>query len=249
MVKQPIWSEARADRIKDAQNCPVNKFIKTPMTNNPQAGARLGVSVAFIFALIFASVSLNVSAQTISGKADDPSATSTASTTSTAALAGAPAAPTNTTAPTRSLLPLVQPLWSELSPNQASALAPMASQWNNFTLADKRSWIKLANGFAKLPADQQKKATARMVEWTQLTPEQRLRVRSNFGIAQKVPQEQRVAEFQQYRSMTPEQRRVLRSAGTTSNTAALYAGTRTGLAPEAAQPIIKTVVPPATIKR
>ena len=156
---------------------------------------------------------------------------------------------TAATGQTRSLLPLVQPLWSELSASQASTLAPMAGQWNSFTLADKRSWIKLANGFAKLPADQQQKATARMVEWTQLTPEQRLRVRSNFGIAKQVPQEQRVAEFQQYRAMTPEQRRVLRSAGTTSNTAALYAGTRTGLAPEAAQPIIKTVVPPATVKR
>lgn len=82
-----------------------------------------------------------------------------------------------------------------------------------------------------------------MVEWSNLTPEQRLRVRSNFGIAKKAPQEQRVAEFQQYRAMTPEQRRVLRSAGTTSNTAALYAGARTGLAPEAAQPINKNVAP------
>ena len=152
-------------------------------------------------------------------------------------------------APTRSLLPLVQPLWSELSASQVSVLSPMANQWNGFTLADKRSWIKLANGFSKLPRQQQEKATARMVEWAQLTPEQRLRVRSNFGIAKQVPQEQRIAEFQQYRSMTPEQRRVLRSNGTTSNTAALYAGTRTGLAPEASQPINKTVVPPPTIKR
>ena len=145
--------------------------------------------------------------------------------------------------PVRNLLPLVQPLWSELTPSQTTVLAPMAGQWNSFTLSDKRSWIKLASGFQKLPVDQQQKATARMVEWASLTPEQRLRVRSNFGIAKKAPQEQRVAEFQQYRAMTPEQRRVLRSAGTTSNTAALYAGSRTGLAPEAAQPMIKNVVP------
>ena len=210
-------------------------LLEGPTTNRLHQRVGLALAISLGFA-VSATLAQNVG---------DPTAGSTTSaSTSSASTIALPVI-----APTRSLLPLVQPLWSELSTSQASTLSPMAGQWNSFTLADKRSWIKLANGFSKLPAEQQKKATARMVEWTQLTPEQRLRVRSNFGIAKKAPQEQRVAEFQQYRSMTPEQRRVLRSAGTTSNTAALYAGSRTGLAPEAAQPIIKTVVPPATVKR
>lgn len=248
----------------------MTKSFQTQMLSQLQKRRSLALAITLCAA------SAAAAAQMASGKTDSGSPTSSPTlaitsiaTISTAALSTAapasqlapqvvtttpsgavPSATTTAaTGQTRSLLPLVQPLWSELSASQASTLAPMAGQWNSFTLADKRSWIKLANGFAKLPADQQQKATARMVEWTQLTPEQRLRVRSNFGIAKQVPQEQRVAEFQQYRAMTPEQRRVLRSAGTTSNTAALYAGTRTGLAPEAAQPIIKTVVPPATVKR
>lgn len=205
-----------------------DKKVIKQLANPPSKRLRSRSDMAVVLAVV-----LNLGASSVLAQAASDNATNTAA----------------VTAQPRSLLPLVQPLWSELTQSQANTLAPMADKWNSFTLADKRSWIKLANGFAKLPAAQQQKATARMVEWAQLTPEQRLRARANFGIAKKVPQEQRVAEFQQYRSMTPEQRRVLRSAGTTSNTAALYAGTRTGLAPEAAQPIIKTVVPPAAIKR
>jgi Protein of unknown function (DUF3106) len=77
-----------------------------------------------------------------------------------------------------------------------------------------------------------------MRAWADLTPEQRVRARANYNLASKAPQDQRIAEFQQYRGMTPEQRKILRSAGKTSNTAALYSGTRSGLAAEAAQPIV-----------
>jgi Protein of unknown function (DUF3106) len=141
-------------------------------------------------------------------------------------------------APVRNLAALVQPLWVDLSPAQQQALAPFSARWNTFPREEKLSWVKLANRFGSMNPEQTAKLQTRMRGWADLSPEQRVRARANYNLASKVPQDQRVAEFEQYRGMTPEQRKILRSAGKTSNTAALYSGTRSGLATEAAQPLI-----------
>jgi hypothetical protein len=145
--------------------------------------------------------------------------------------------PKTTSTPTRNLAALVQPLWVDLTPAQQKALAPFAPKWNTFPTQEKRSWVKLADRFGSMTPEQIAKLQARMKIWAELSPEQRLRARANYNLASKLPQDQRIAEFEQYRGMTPEQRKILRSAGKTSNTAALYSGTRSGLAAEAAQPI------------
>ncbi len=138
----------------------------------------------------------------------------------------------------RNLAALVQPLWVDLTPVQQQALSPFSAKWNTFPREEKLSWIKLANRFGSMNPEQITKLQTRMRAWVELTPEQRVRARANYNLASKLPQDQRVAEFQQYRGMTPEQRRILRSAGKTSNTAALYSGSRSGLAAEADQPLV-----------
>jgi hypothetical protein len=137
----------------------------------------------------------------------------------------------------RSLIGLVTPLWVDLTAAQQQALQPFAAQWNTYPQAEKRSWVKLADRFKSMTPDQQTKLQIRMRDWAKLTSEQRIKARSNFGMATKATQEQRVAEFEQYKELTPDQRRVLRNAGSTSNTAVAKAGARGGLAPEAAQPL------------
>jgi hypothetical protein len=137
----------------------------------------------------------------------------------------------------RNLASLVQPLWVDLSPAQQQALAPFAAKWNTFPTNEKRSWVRLADRFSSMPSEQKVRLQARMKDWAEMTPEQRNRARANYNLAAKAPSAQRQAEFEQYRGMTPEQRKVLRSAGKTSNTAALYEGSRSGLAPEASQPL------------
>jgi hypothetical protein len=138
----------------------------------------------------------------------------------------------------RNLAALVQPLWVDLTPVQQQALAPFSAKWNTFPREEKLSWVKLANRFGSMNPEQITKLQTRMRSWVELTPEQRVRARANYNLASKLPQDQRVAEFEQYRGMTPEQRRILRSAGKTSNTAALYSGSRSGLATEADQPLV-----------
>lgn len=143
-------------------------------------------------------------------------------------------------APRSSLLPLVQPLWSELTPTQQFVLAPFADQWNTWPLAEKRAWVELADRVPRMSAEQQARAHERIHEWAALSPEQRRLARQNYRLAQQLPKDERVAQWQQYEALTPEQKGVLRSAGTTSNTAARHAGARTALAKEAAKPIAPT---------
>jgi Protein of unknown function (DUF3106) len=142
----------------------------------------------------------------------------------------------NATAQT-SLIALAQPLWSELSPAQRGVLLPFEMQWNALPVKEKRAWVKLANDFPKMQPAQQARARKRMQEWANLTTAQRKLARDNFRLAKAVPTQEQKREFENYQSMSTEQRRVLRSAGSTSNTAAAHAGAVTGLAKEAAQPI------------
>ncbi len=135
------------------------------------------------------------------------------------------------------LVALAQPLWSELTPIQRETLSPFEKQWNGLPVKEKRAWVKLADDFPKMQAAQQARARKRMQEWASLTTAQRKLARDNFRLAKAVPSQEQKREFENYQSMSVEQRRVLRSAGSTSNTAAVHAGAVTGLAKEAAQPI------------
>lgn len=136
-----------------------------------------------------------------------------------------------------SLLPLAQPLWTELTPPQQNALAPFAEEWNTWPASEKRSWITLADRLPAMPPDKQEKARQRIAEWAKLSPDERRIARTNYRLAKERPAETRAHEWLRYRSMTQEQRSVLREAGTTSNTAAGHAGAPSGLAREAAQPL------------
>ena len=145
--------------------------------------------------------------------------------------------------PRQSLLPLVQPLWSELKPAQTEVLAPLEPQWNALPLAKKRSWLKLADQVPRMKEPEREKALTRIREWAELTPEQRRQARNNYRLAKELDKEERAASWEQYSSMTPEQRSVLRANGWTSNTAARHAGAPTGLAKEAARPLPGAVLP------
>lgn len=137
-----------------------------------------------------------------------------------------------------SLLPLAQPLWSDLTPTQQRVLAPFAAQWNALPVTEKRAWADLAKRFPQMKADEQQRVAKRIGEWAALTPDQRRLARANYRLLkqQEVGRENLLAEWENYQSMTPEQRSVLGSVGT-SNTAARHVAARTGLAKTAAQPL------------
>jgi len=155
--------------------------------------------------------------------------------------------PANRTA----LLPApVVPRWNSLSPAQQTLLEPFKDSWTTLPDAEQRAWAELALRFPRLAADQQERAQKRIQEWAALTPQQRQMARSNYRLAKVLPPEARVQQYEAYRELSPEQRGVLRSAGSTSNTAAALASPTVGLAKNAAQPMprdlaLRRLPPPA----
>lgn len=143
-----------------------------------------------------------------------------------------------------SLAVLIEPLWVDLTDLQQKALAPFAPEWNTWPAAEKKSWVALADKLPKLSPERQAKAQRRILEWANLSPAQRSVARANYRLAKERPAEQRVEEWHGYQSLTQEQREVLRRAGSTSNTAAGHAGSATGLAKEASQPLPRVATPP-----
>ena len=105
----------------------------------------------------------------------------------TAAAVSSPAAPASAATGLSTELPAApaaaaagryRPLsWARLTPAQHAALAPFADQWDGFSDARKRKWLKIASRFAKLTPDDQKRLQDRMTEWARMTPEQRRRAR------------------------------------------------------------------------
>ena len=151
------------------------------------------------------------------------------------------AGPVSTLRP--SLLPLVEPLWSDLTPAQREALAPFESEWNSWAVPEKKSWVALADRLPRMSASKRDTAQRRIREWARLTAEQRRLARANMRLAKERPAGNRVTEWEQYRSMTQEQQIVLRQAGSTSNTAAGHARAPTGLAKQASKPLPRRVEP------
>lgn len=154
-----------------------------------------------------------------------------------AAQEGASARPPGALPARASLLPLAQPLWSELNARQREILAPLEPQWNALPSTSKKAWVKLAERVPKMRGADREKALERIREWASLTPEQRRLARNNYRLARKLERDEIGADWEQYSRMTPEQQAVLRASGTTSNTAARHAGASTGLAKEAARPL------------
>ncbi len=159
---------------------------------------------------------------------------------------GRTAAPVADPSPPRraSMVAMLEPLWVDLTRAQQSALAPFAPEWNTWPMTEKKSWVALADKLPAMSPDRREKAQRRILEWANLSPEQRRLARANYRLAKERPAPQRVEEWHGYQSLTQEQREVLRRAGSTSNTAAGHAGAPTGLAKEASQPLPRSAEPP-----
>lgn len=105
--------------------------------------------------------------------------------------------------------PATGPTWSQLSPAQRNALAPLASHWHTIDEARKRKWLALAENFARLPADEQARMHSRMTEWAALSPQQRTEARLNFAEAQQLSSDEKKAKWEAYQALPPEEKRKL----------------------------------------
>ncbi|KVG59659.1 DUF3106 domain-containing protein [Burkholderia territorii] len=137
--------------------------------------------------------------------------------TSSVAASSAPAPTSAAAGQTTELVPLPLPLpaangplsWARLTPAQRAALAPFADQWDGFSDARKRKWLKIASRFAKLTPDEQKHLQDRMSEWARMTPEQRRVARENYQSAKELSAQARERAWKAYQQLPEEQKQRL----------------------------------------
>ena len=111
--------------------------------------------------------------------------------------------------------------WRELKPAQQAMLKPLEQEWAGIDAPRKQKWLELAAAFPKLSVAEQARVQTRMVEWAQLTPQQRGQARINFQEAKHLPAQDRQARWEAYQALPMEQQRQLaaRAAPSASNVA------------------------------
>lgn len=98
------------------------------------------------------------------------------------------------------------PLWTELTPPQQQALAPLASAWLTISEAQKRKWLVISRSYGRLPPAEQAKLHSRMTDWVALSPQQRSQARLNFGATKRLSPDDKKAKWEAYQALPPEEK-------------------------------------------
>ena len=101
--------------------------------------------------------------------------------------------------------------WSQLNPAQQKALLPLQLQWDKLDEKDKAKWLKIANRYASLTLEEQKRFHKRMESWAQLSPEQKQIARLNYSQAKKLEATQKSKQWEAYQQLPAEQKQLLAS--------------------------------------
>lgn len=129
-----------------------------------------------------------------------------------------PSSSTATTAPSSASKPAsvkrlaqstAKPLWTELTPAQQQALAPLAFEWDKLDSLRKNKWLAIGNKYATMKPAEQQRVHERMRDWVKLTPEQRRIARESYARAKKLNPDQKSAQWRQYQQLPEEQKKKL----------------------------------------
>ncbi|MGM9485755.1 DUF3106 domain-containing protein [Ideonella sp. YS5] len=101
------------------------------------------------------------------------------------------------------------PAWTELSPDQQTALAPLKNDWNSLDTGRKQKWLEVASRFGSMKPERQERVRERMTEWARLSPSQRTEARVNYQQSKQLPPEDRQARWEAYQALSPEERAAL----------------------------------------
>lgn len=102
-----------------------------------------------------------------------------------------------------------RPHWSDLTPAQQQALAPLASDWDKLDAFRKQKWLVIANKFHSMKPEEQQRVQNRMRDWAKLTPAQRRAAREAYARAKKLNADQKSAKWQQYQNLPEEEKKRL----------------------------------------
>ena len=110
--------------------------------------------------------------------------------------------------------PASGPAWSQLTPLQQQALAPLASSWNtSMSEPQKRKWLEISKNYGTLTPQAQATLNSRMSEWVALSPQQRAQARLNFGktleLSKQLTPEEKKAKWEAYQALSLEEKQKL----------------------------------------
>lgn len=142
-----------------------------------------------------------------------------------------------------------KPVWTELSPAQQQALAPLAGEWNKMPASNKEKWLAIGNKFAGMSPAEQERVQNRMRDWAKLTPVQRRSVRESYTRAKKLDADKKSAQWSKYQQLSEEQKKKLAQSKAPKHVSALPAARRKAapaiqLPPEALEQTMSAPVPP-----
>lgn len=101
--------------------------------------------------------------------------------------------------------------WQRLSKRQKQALAPLANSWDTLTPVQRQKWLTLSRGFLRLSDEEQITLHTRMSDWAALSPKQRNQARFHFKSAQKLPIDDKRAQWEAYQQLSEQDKRLLSS--------------------------------------
>lgn len=104
--------------------------------------------------------------------------------------------------------------WTQLTPSQKEALAPLAQEWSALAEKQQHHFIKLAKHYPQLDSAQKQRLQERLIQWSKLTPEQRKLAREKFQAFSAVPEEDRAQVKQMIRQQEADKLAAPAASGT-----------------------------------
>lgn len=108
---------------------------------------------------------------------------------------------------------ILPPKWIQLTPQQKQVLAPLQSEWDSLNDGLRNKWLRIADRYPRMAAEEQQRVQTRMKQWTDLTPEQRRKVRERYQRMQNISPKQREGlqeKWQEYESLPEAQKKRLK---------------------------------------
>ena len=112
-----------------------------------------------------------------------------------------------------------QPMWSELTVQQKSILAPLSNDWDSLAYYRQKKWLSIAARFPDMKPEEQRRIQGQMQEWGKLTPEQRQLARENFKTANQLPLEQKQElkmKWEEYSNLPEDEKEKLKQQATSN---------------------------------
>jgi hypothetical protein len=106
-------------------------------------------------------------------------------------------------------VPQAQLAWTQLTPMQKAALAPLEAEWPHFGADGKRKWLNIASRYSAMSPEQRITLHHRMVEWVHMSPQQRRQARENFIATSKAPLDSRKQAWERYQKLPEAEKREL----------------------------------------